>query len=185
MDFESTDFVLEYRFDVDAEHQFSVSIPNHLYIPFNAQMTVWDRRAFMFLYLPISVHGRVSDIWRSYIAQTVMHVIGLHGLREWRLLYCPVLVDQYRNSHNYLADFQSELPLYLQTHELLQFLHEFATTYTLERADEDMLHSATVGRILLDLYIALYEYGILELDDVRGIHGWITDIVHTIGWSPE
>merc|ERR1712154_758317 len=131
----------------------------------------------MFLYLPISVHGRVSDIWRSYIAQTVMHILQLNRIADWKLLYCPVLVDQYRNSHDYLADFESELPLYLQTHELLRFLHQFAESYSINGTQAQVRRNlpkkvqrfqrVTVAQILLDVYIALYEYGIVQLDDVR------------------
>jgi len=181
------EFVMEYRYSVSEENKFAVLLPNHLYVPFNAQMTTWDYRAFLFLYLPISVHGRVSDIWRSYFAQTVMHVLQLNGVANWNLLYCPVLVNQYRNPHDYLADFQSELPLYLQTHQLLIFLHRFAADYEL-RADDGQraadISNVNVGQILLDLYIELYEYNVLQMEDVKGIYAWIHDIVQHVGWMP-
>ena len=37
--------------------------------PFNAQATMLSRRALSIAFLPSTVHGRVSDIWRSYIMQ--------------------------------------------------------------------------------------------------------------------
>eukprot|EP01083_Nonionella_stella_P011784 33417_1 len=179
IDWNNEVFTMEYIFDIEkGKNDFAVSVPNHLYIPFNAQMTVWDYRSFLFLYLPITVHGRVSDIWRSYFAQAVMHALSLNDVEDWKLLYCPVLVNQYRNSHNYLADFQSELPLYLQTHELLIFLHSFAKEYKIDKTKGGV----NIGQILLDLYVALYEYNIIQIDDVKGIHSWINDIVNKIGW---
>eukprot|EP01084_Bolivina_argentea_P046746 86093_1 len=181
MDFNSKDFTMEYLFDINENNNFAVSIPSHLYIPFNAQMTVWDYRSFLFLYLPISVHGRVSDIWRAYFADTVMNILNINKITNWKLLYCPVLVNQYRNSHNYLADFHSELPLYLQTHQLLKFLHEFANNYKVDKNVN--IDEVNIGQILLDLYISLYEYGIIKLEDVKGIHAWINDIVNKIGWN--
>ena len=45
--------------------------------PCNAQATLWFRAAFAALFLPTTVHGRVSDIWRSYIAQTALRCNGL------------------------------------------------------------------------------------------------------------
>jgi len=177
VDFHSAQFTKQYLFDSAPSKRFAVSIPNRVYVPFNAQMTVWQRQAFLFLYLPITVHGRVSDIWRSYFAQTVMHILELNGVRRWKLLYAPVLVDQFRNSHNYLADFQSELPLYLQTHALLSWLHRFAMHYKVNAKH------VSVGQILLDLYVALYEYDIIQEDDVKGVYLWIHDIVDGIGIS--
>ena len=99
---------------------------------------------------------------------------------------CPVLVNQYRNSHNYLADFQSELPLYLQTHELLKFLHKFANEYDIKKAGDGKsvdINNVNIGQILLDLYISLYEYNVLKVNDVKGIYHWINDIVNIIGWN--
>ena len=72
-----------------------VSIPPGIFVPYNAQATLhskevflklgrnendifissllisneFDKQAFFALLLPITVHGRVSDIWRSYISQ--------------------------------------------------------------------------------------------------------------------
>ena len=83
------------------------------------------------LLLPVTVHGRVSDIWRGYFAQVrATHCTTLCSLSElivvpcgyvfpnaWqrlgedigmRLAFIPPVVVQIRNSHNYLADFDSE-----------------------------------------------------------------------------
>ena len=58
--------------------------------------------------LPISVHGRVTDIWRAYFTQRLLWGCG------YRVAFAYPWVTQYRNAHNYLADFNSELPLYQQ-----------------------------------------------------------------------
>ena len=44
------------------------------YCSYNAQATL--HYALWGLLLPVSVHGRVSDIWRSYIMQRLMHDVG-------------------------------------------------------------------------------------------------------------
>lgn len=38
--------------------------------------TLFDESCFWALLLPTTVHSRVSDIWRSYIAQRLMWDIG-------------------------------------------------------------------------------------------------------------
>ena len=54
-----------------------VRIPNNVVTPFNAQATLHFYPAFWALYLPISVSGRVSDIWRSYVGQAFFKHLGL------------------------------------------------------------------------------------------------------------
>lgn len=48
----------------------------------------------------LQVHGRVSDIWRSYIAQRLLWDVG------YSIAFAPPMVDQLRSPHNYLADMQ-------------------------------------------------------------------------------
>ena len=45
--------------------------------PFNAQATLFMRDALWALLLPITVHGRISDIWRGYLVQRLFWDIGL------------------------------------------------------------------------------------------------------------
>ena len=42
------------------------AIPPFVFTPFNAQAVLFDRSALWGLLLPVTVHGRVTDIWRSY-----------------------------------------------------------------------------------------------------------------------
>ena len=48
----------------------------------------------------VQVHGRVSDIWRSYIVQRLLWDVG------YSVAFSPPLVVQNRGPHNYLADMQ-------------------------------------------------------------------------------
>jgi hypothetical protein len=68
----------------------------------NRQATLHMQSGLWSLLLPVTVHGRVSDIWRGYFATRLGQDIGM------RLAFTPPLVAQYRNSHSYLADFNSE-----------------------------------------------------------------------------
>lgn len=60
-------------------------------------------RCFDVLYCELQVHGRVSDIWRSYIAQRLLWDVGSS------IAFMPPRVDQFRNP---LADMQAEEDLY-------------------------------------------------------------------------
>ena len=134
-----------------------VASPSHFFAPYNAQATLHMQEAFWALYLPITVHGRVSDIWRSYIFEAVARDTGL------RLLFSSPIVAQYRNAHNYLADLQSESNLYLKSERLLQQLD----------SDEWQPKTGGIAQRLLELYVRLYEHGYVELEDVEMAQRWV------------
>jgi hypothetical protein len=48
----------------------------------------------------MTVHGRVSDIWRSYVSQRLLWDVGCV------VAFAPPMVDQFRSPHNYLGDIQ-------------------------------------------------------------------------------
>ena len=90
-----------------------MKIPQNVVTPYNAQATLHFYDAFWALYLPVTVAGRVSDIWRSYFTQALFPLLDLS------IGFLPrPLVVQDRNPHSYTADFEAELPLYLKSHTL-------------------------------------------------------------------
>lgn len=66
--------------------------------------------------MPIQVHGRVSDIWRSYIAQRLLWEADAY------VAFAPPMVTQVRSPHNPLADMHAEHDLYAKALRLVQFL---------------------------------------------------------------
>ena len=78
-----------------------IQLPHHTFAPYNAQATVHHYNSFWTLMLPMTVPGRVSDIWRSYFAQALFPFCDLH----LGFLPRPIVVQD-RNPHNYLADFK-------------------------------------------------------------------------------
>eukprot|EP00906_Rhabdomonas_costata_P021226 RCo030839 len=108
--------------------------------------------------LPITVHGRVSDIWRSYITQRLLWEIG------GQVVFRPPWVVQHRNAHNYLADLDSEYPLYHRAGALVQFLARWSS------------EERSLRRRYLKLLVDLYEHGIVELKDVLLANDWLLDL---------
>lgn len=60
-------FRLTRALPLNFENGKNVALLPGSFAPFKAQATMWYE--LWMLYLPMSVHGRVSDIWRSYMAQ--------------------------------------------------------------------------------------------------------------------
>lgn len=132
--------------------------PAGVFVPFNAQATVMTADVFCSMMLPVTVHGRVSDIWRSYFMQHEMWGRGCH------VAFSSPLVSQYRNAHKYLNDFQSELDLYLKVGGLLDILNS-----------TPMRYDSCFDRVM-DIYITMYEYGIVEENDVLLAQAFTQDV---------
>ena len=63
---------------------------------YNAQATLHLQPALWSLVLPVTVHGRVSDIWRGYVTQRLMRLIDV------KLVFSPSIVKQVSISHTVL-----------------------------------------------------------------------------------
>ena len=133
-------------------------LPEHTFAPFNAQATLFHSAAVWALYLPVTVHGRVSDIWRSYIAQRLMWDAGL------LLAFDGPWVRQIRNKHNIIADLDSEMSLYLRTEALLQFLGDWRSS------------APTLAERIVELYMQLYEREYVEHEDVVNVGLWVREL---------
>eukprot|EP01089_Gocevia_fonbrunei_P000940 TRINITY_DN1090_c0_g1_i1.p1 TRINITY_DN1090_c0_g1~~TRINITY_DN1090_c0_g1_i1.p1 ORF type:complete len:440 (+),score=70.69 TRINITY_DN1090_c0_g1_i1:123-1442(+) len=135
-----------------------VNLPVYGFAPYNAQSSVWSAEGMWGLYLPITVTGRVSDIWRSYFMQRLLwdsnHTIA----------YAAPRIVQERNPHSYLADLDAEKDLYEKADELLRYLLAWKSesTSTLQRYYELMRD--------------LYTIRILEKEDVILARAWIQDL---------
>jgi hypothetical protein len=119
------------------------------------------------LLLPITVHGRVSDIWRSYFTQSIMWHVGLTLAmsRPW--------VIQNRNAHNYLGDFQAEQNLYHQTGALLEYLSLTSTNSS---------DASSIPGMIESLYINMYEHGVVEIEDIEVVQAWLSDLI-SVGYT--
>jgi hypothetical protein len=63
--------------------------------------------------------GRMDDIWMSYFLRAIA------DRRGEAVLYGPPLVVQKRNPHNFVGDLTQELPGYVLTERLIEYLREF------------------------------------------------------------
>ncbi|MCJ2095875.1 STELLO glycosyltransferase family protein [Methylobacterium sp. J-072] len=104
--------------DVDAIYRLLLPIPfsfeqaepvalRSAWCPFNSQNTTWWPEAFPLLYLPYHCSFRMTDIWRSFVAQRIAYANG------WGVLFHAASVFQERNAHDLMRDFAEEVPGYL------------------------------------------------------------------------
>lgn len=88
--------------------------------PFNSQATQWQREVFPLLYLPAYAPFRLTDIWRSLIAQRILWEYG-QGV-----VFCSPTVRHERNPHNLLQDLEEELFGYLHHVKVAQRLENLS-----------------------------------------------------------
>lgn len=93
---------------------------------------------------------------------------------------CPYLLfpEKFRNPHNYLADFQAELPLYQRGGALASFLFEYASQLSQDTGFKTSTGdcSSTLPERVETLTVTMYEYGILEIEDVTLSQAWLQDL---------
>ncbi|MEI6350290.1 MAG: STELLO glycosyltransferase family protein [Verrucomicrobiota bacterium] len=163
--------------DVDAIYRLLLSLPQNFrddrrlalsagaWCPFNSQNTTWWRDAFPLLYLPAFCSFRMTDIWRSFVAQR------LAWTNEWSLLFHEPTVCQERNEHNLMRDFQDEVPGYL---------HNRAICETLESIDFAAGSDAISGN-LRRAYAALTEKGYIGMGEMPLLDAWLDDCAQIFG----
>jgi len=126
--------------------------------PFNSQNTAYCREAFPLLYLPALVTFRYTDILRGLIAQPILWAAG------YRLGFTSATVVQERNPHNYLKDFESEIPCYLHP----------------ERVVEVVSKAVSIGRSIAENLFQAYEEliraGLVPAGEIKLLEAWLHDL---------
>lgn len=93
-----------------------VALGNNAWCPYNSQNTIYYREAFPLLYLPAHCSFRMTDIWRSFVAQRIAWVNG------WTILFREATVVQDRNDHNLMRDFEDEISGYVGNDKIAKLL---------------------------------------------------------------
>lgn len=126
--------------------------------PFNSQNTLVRRELFPLLYLPAYVTFRFTDILRGLVAQPIMWA---HG---YRLGFTEATVIQVRNPHDYVKDFESEIPCYLHPNRVIA---------AVQRAIDP---ANTVGENLRLAYAELAQENIVTAQEIELLDLWLSDI---------
>jgi hypothetical protein len=136
--------------------------PAGSWCPFNSQNTWWWPEAFPLLYLPSHCSFRMTDIWRGFIAQRCLWAM------DRSLLFFAADVEQARNVHNLLRDFEDEVPGYLNNQRIADLL---AGLELAEGPDP-----STVGANLLACYEAMVGAGLLPKAELPLVNAWLQDL---------
>lgn len=158
--------------DVDAIYRLVLPLPQSFrkdrrialargsWCPFNSQNTSWWSDAFPLLYLPAYCSFRMTDIWRSFIAQRIAWA------NDWAVLFHEPTVRQERNDHNLLRDFEDEVPGYLNNGAICEALGQLSLRSGVEH----------IGENLQVCYEKLVGMALIDRQELRLVEAWIEDL---------
>lgn len=99
------------------ERRQPLCLANESWCSFNSQNTFFHKSFFPCLYLPGFVSFRMTDIWRSFVAQFV-----LKSQRK-KMLFGNATVFQERNKHDLIEDFKQEIDGYVNNNAIIEHLN--------------------------------------------------------------
>ena len=158
--------------DVDAIYRFTqplpitfkkaanISLGKNAFCPFNSQNTTWFQEAFLLLYLPSYCSFRMTDIWRSYIAQRIAWTCG------WSILFHKSTVWQDRNDHNLLTDFKDEISGYISA----ELIYNSLKNLDLKNGVENIPNNMKI------CYQKLVDLDLIGNSEIHLLNCWIADV---------
>lgn len=138
--------------------ELSIYLHPGAWCPFNSQSTWWFPKAYPLMYLPVTASFRMTDIWRSFVAQRCLWEMG-----EGVTFHSPAEVFQDRNKHDLLKDFEQEIPGYLLNDKIVEIL-------------SGLTLNGDVFSNLFDCYKALVNNGIYPQEELQSVYHWIKDL---------
>lgn len=158
---ENPDVDAVYRLTFEGDIIFqsgSVVLAPGTWCPFNSQNTLWFADAFDYLYLPATATFRMTDIWRSFVAQVCLQAEGGH------IAFHGANMFQRRNEHSLIRDFRDEVSGYLNNVGIMEAL----TALPLEKATRPERVAAC--------YAAMVAASYLRPEELATVESWNVDL---------
>jgi hypothetical protein len=151
---------LTYPLPINFEIKTRLALGKNSWSPFNSQNTYWFKEAFPLMYLPSYCSVRMTDIWRSYVAQRIAWEC------EWSVLYHEPTVWQERNEHNLMKDFEDEISGYTNNLNICKQLQDLS----LKKGQGNIFDN------LITCYQKLIEINVIHKEEINLLRAWIMDI---------
>lgn len=150
---------ITYTLPLKFEKKNTIALGKNSWSPFNSQNTNWFKDAFPLLYLPSYCNFRMTDIWRSYIAQRIAWEC------DWNILFHNPTVWQERNEHNLMKDFEDEITGYLNNMNICKELNNLS----LKKGNENIFDN------LVTCYQKMIELKMIDEKELIILNAWIND----------
>lgn len=151
-------FRLLFSLPMDFGNRSPVVLDIGKWCPFNSQNTIFLKKAFPLLYLPSYCSFRMTDIWRSFIAQRCLWENGESVVHQ------QASVRQTRNEHDLMKDFSDEIPGYTLNKRICEIL------------DSTTLQANDMASNLVRCYESLCSHSILPDHELPLVKQWVADL---------
>ena len=158
---ENPDVDAVFRMTTEGDQYFQgedVVIGRGTWCPFNSQNTLWMADAFPYLYLPCTATFRMTDIWRSFIAQVCVYAAN------GKIAFRKPSMFQKRNEHSLIRDFADEVSGYLNNAAIMAMLSDLDLSGT---GGEANLHQC---------YRSMIDAGYLQPSEMNMLDCWLADL---------
>ena len=142
------------------EKERRIGLGDGAWCPFNSQNTSWWADTFPLLYLPAYCSFRMTDIWRSFVAQRIAWA------NHWSVLFTEPTVWQERNDHSLMRDFSDEVPGYLHNRRICEVLEKLPIRSGVDQLPENL-------RVC---YEALVELAVIKAKELPLLEAWLADL---------
>ena len=158
--------------DVDAIYRLVLPLPQNFrsdrrvalgagaWCPFNSQNTTWFPESYPLLYLRAYCSFRMTDIWRSLVAQRIAWA------NDWTILFHEPTVWQERNEHSLMRDFIDEIPGYVENARIAKELDALPIQGGV----------AEIPNNLRLCYDRLVELRLLDARELPLVEAWLRDL---------
>jgi hypothetical protein len=138
----------------------NISLGSGSICPFNSQNTSWLKDAYPLMYLPSYCSFRMTDIWRSFIAQRVAWTCG------WSILFHSSTVIQERNEHNLMGDFKDEVSGYENNFKIMNNLMKLKLKPDIKNIKHNMILC----------YKELILMKLVDKKEIKLLNAWFLDL---------
>jgi hypothetical protein len=128
--------------------------------PTNSQATIWMGWLLPLLYLPSTATFRMTDIWRGFVVQPAIRVLG------GETVFGKLGFRQDRNEHNLLKDFESEAIGHIHSQTVYEVSKGVWNSDDFSRNPDSLL------RGMNEIYKRLVKLSIIDQKELEIINAW-------------
>jgi len=147
------------KIDIKFKDNYKFSL-GKAFSPINSQNTIWSKKVFSLMYLPVTCTMRATDIWRGIIALNIIQNDNLG------VLIFGTTMKQNRNIHNLKKDLIEEIPLFKDVQNAFLILKKLKLKKGQENYSKNLIKS----------YKALIEIKVFDKQELKYLTAWIRDI---------
>ena len=139
-----------------------IALEPFTFSPYNSENTIHHLRVFWGLYLPVTMHPQVADIWRSFWVQRLLWDIGGH------LVFTSSTLQRHKRVNNTIEEMKNEQMLYEDAGRLVRFLSSWKhRATTLPEKMQNLIADLTKAKFLRKTEVTIMQAWLDDLSSIQ------------------